>query len=62
VQVVGRSEGKDHFEDLGLGLDARATLKWIFKKRDGVMNWIDLSHDRDSWGALVDAVMNIQVQ
>jgi len=36
MQVVGRSEGKDHLEDLGL--DGRTTLKWIFKKRDGVMN------------------------
>ena len=55
VQVVGRSEGKEHLEDLGL--DGRAILKWIFKKRDGGMNWIDLSQDRESWGGdLVDGV------
>jgi hypothetical protein len=60
MQVFGRSEGKDHFKNLGL--IGRAILKLIFKKKDGVMNWIDLSHDRDSWEALVNVVMNIQVQ
>ena len=25
------------------------------------MNWIDLTHDRDSWPALVNAVMSIRV-
>jgi hypothetical protein len=25
------------------------------------MDWIDLSHDRDQWKALVNMVMNIQV-
>ena len=48
MQVVGRSEGKDYLEDLGL--DGRAILKWAFKKKDEVMNWIDLSLDRDNWG------------
>jgi len=24
----------------------------------GVMDWIDLAHDRDRWPALVNAVMN----
>jgi hypothetical protein len=26
-----------------------------------VMDWIDVAQDRDSWGALVNAVMNLQV-
>ena len=27
----------------------------------GVMDWIDLVWDRDRWGALVNAVMNLRV-
>jgi hypothetical protein len=48
MQVFGRSEGKDHLEDLGL--DGKAILKWIFKEKDEVVNWIDLCLDRGSWG------------
>jgi hypothetical protein len=27
----------------------------------GSVDWIGLAHDRDSWRALVNAVMNLQV-
>ena len=47
-----------------LGLDERITLKLIFKKRewaggDGLKDYIDMEEDRDSWAAVVNAVMNL---
>ena len=44
------------------GIDGRIILRWIIRKWDGRgMDWIDLVQDRDSWPALVNAVMNIRV-
>jgi hypothetical protein len=37
----------DHLGDPGV--DGRIILKWIFKKWDGGMDWIELVQDRDSW-------------
>jgi len=50
---------RDHLEDPGV--DGRIILRWIFRKWDGVMDWIDLAQDRDRWQALVYAVMNLRV-
>jgi hypothetical protein len=42
-------------------VDGRTILKWIFKKWDGGMDWIELAQDRDRWRTLVNAVMNLWV-
>jgi hypothetical protein len=44
----------------GPGVDGRIILKWIFKKWDGGMNWIELAQDRDRLWALMSAVMNLR--
>jgi hypothetical protein len=49
----------DHLGDPGV--DGRTIFKWIFKKWDGGMDWIQLAQDRDRWQALVNAVMNLGV-
>ena len=43
------------------GVDGRIILRWIFRKWDGSMDWIDVAQDRDRWQALVNAAMNIWV-
>jgi hypothetical protein len=49
----------DHLGDPGV--DGRIILKWIFKQWDGGMDCIELAQDRDSWRAVVNAVMNHRV-
>jgi hypothetical protein len=44
-----------------LRVDGRIILKWIFKKQNGKVYWIDLSQDRDKWRDLVKAVMKFRV-
>jgi hypothetical protein len=37
------------------------TLKWILRKWDGGMDWIDLAQDRDKWQTLANAVIKFRV-
>jgi hypothetical protein len=45
--LVGKPEGKIHLEELDA--DGSLMLKWILKKRDRDMEWIDLAQDREGW-------------
>ena len=42
-------------------VDGRIILKWIFEKRDGGMDWIDLVQDKERLRAAANAVMNLRV-
>jgi hypothetical protein len=42
-------------------VNGRIILKWIFRMRDGGIDWIELAQDRDRWRALVYAIMNLRV-
>jgi hypothetical protein len=59
---VGKPEGGNHWGDLGV--DGWIILGWISRRWDvgcGYVDWIGLSQDRDTWRALVSAVMNLGV-
>ena len=34
-------------------IDGKIILRWMFRKLDGGIDWIDLAQDRDRWRALI---------
>jgi hypothetical protein len=58
--LVGKPEGKRHWEDQGVG--GKMGSEWILGRLAwGVVDWIRLAEDRDRWRAVVSAVMNLRV-
>jgi len=49
---VGNRRESDHLEDPGV--DERIILRWVFRKWDEGVDWIDLAQDRDRWRALAN--------
>jgi len=41
---------RDHLGDPGV--DGRIILRWIFRKWDGVPDWVKLAQDGDKWRAM----------
>jgi hypothetical protein len=43
------------------GVDRRIILKWIFRKRVGDLDWINLAQDRDRLRPLLNTLMSLLV-
>jgi hypothetical protein len=48
---------QNHLEDPGI--DGRIIMRWIFRRWDGGMGWIDLVQNRDRWLVVVNAIINL---
>jgi len=55
----GNLRGRDQWGDPDA--DGRIILRCIFRKWEGVEDWMELAQDRDRWRALVSTVMNLRV-
>jgi hypothetical protein len=49
---------KDHLEDLGVD---GMVFKWVFRKQNWVVAWINLAQEREMGRAIVNTVINFQV-
>jgi hypothetical protein len=56
---LGNLRERNHLEDSVV--DWRLILRWIFRKWNGEMDWIDLAVERDRWRAVVEAAMYLRV-
>jgi len=55
----GNLRVRDHLEEMGV--DGRIKLRFIFKKWNGGMDWIDLTQDRERYRAFVNSAMKLRV-
>jgi len=55
----GNLRERDHLEDPDV--DGSIISRWIFRKWDEGVEWIDLTEDRERWRTLVNAVMKFRV-
>jgi hypothetical protein len=55
----GNLRERDQFKDPGV--NGKIILRWISRKWDRGMDWIELSQDRERWRALVNEVINFRV-
>jgi hypothetical protein len=58
--LVGKREGKRPLGRRRLGWEDNTKMDLQEEGWEG-MDWIDLTHDRDRWRALVNAAMNVRV-
>jgi hypothetical protein len=57
--LVENLRERSNLEDLYIG--GRIILRWIFKKWDEGMGWIDMAQGRKMWPSLINAVINLRV-
>jgi hypothetical protein len=50
---------KEHLEDQDI--DGRIILIWMFRKRDGGEDWIDVAQDRDRRRAILNRIISFPV-
>jgi hypothetical protein len=55
----GNPRERDHLEEPCV--DGRIILRWILRKWEGGIEFIDLAQDRDRLRALVNAVMDLRI-